>query len=36
MFEKEQNPEELNKIMSAVSDENDILSDEETNNVQLE
>jgi len=38
MFEKEQNPEELNKIMSAISDKQDILSNEneETNNVQLE
>ena len=35
MFEKEQNPEELNKIMGAISDKHDILSDdnEETNNV---
>jgi len=38
MFEKEQNLKELNKIMSAISDKHDILSDdnEETNNVQLE
>ena len=38
MFVQEQNPEELNKIMSAISDKHDILSDdnEETNNVQLE
>ena len=38
IFDKEQNPEELNKIMSAISDERDILSNknEETNNVQLE
>jgi len=38
MFEVEQNPEELNKIMSAISDKHDFLSDdnEETNNVQLE
>ena len=38
MFDKEQNPEELNKIMSAISDKYDALSDdnEETNNVQLE
>ena len=36
MFNKEQYPEELNKIMSAISDK--YLSDdnEETNNVQLE
>ena len=35
MFEKKQKPEELNKIMSAISD---ILSNdnEETNNIQLE
>jgi len=38
MFNKEQNPEELNKIMSAISDKYDVLSDdnEETNNVNLE
>ena len=38
IFEKEQNPEELNKIMGTVSDKYDILSNdnEETNNVQLE
>ena len=38
MFVQEQNPEELNKIMSAISDKHEILSDdtEETNNVQLE
>ena len=38
MFEVEENPEELNKIMSAISDKHDFLSDdnEETNNVQLE
>ena len=38
MFEKEQNREELNKIMDAISDEHDVSSDdnEETNNVQLE
>jgi len=38
MFDKEQNPEELNKITSAISDKYDVLSDdnEETNNVQLE
>ena len=36
MFKKEQNSEELNKIMSAISDKHDVLSDdEETNNVQL-
>ena len=38
MFEKEQNPEELNKIMGAISNKHDVLADdnEETNNVQLE
>ena len=38
MFEKEQNPKELNKIMGAISDKHDVLSNdnEETNNVQLE
>ena len=38
MLDKEQNLEELNKIMSAISDKYDILSDdnEETNNIQLE
>ena len=38
MFEVEQNPEELNKIMGAISDKHDLLSDdnEETNNIQLE
>jgi len=38
MFGKEQNLEELNKIMSDISDKYDVLSDdnEETNNVQLE
>ena len=38
MFDKEQNHEELNKIMSAISDKYDVLSDdnEETNNIQLE
>ena len=38
MFEVEQNSEELNKIMSAISNKHDLLSDdnEETNNVQLE
>ena len=34
----EQNPEELNKIMGAVSDKHDVLSDdnEKANNIQLE
>ena len=38
MFDVEQNPEELNKIMSAISDKQDILSDDnkENNNIQLE
>ena len=38
MFDEEQNPIELNKIISAISDKYDVLSDdnEETNNVQLE
>jgi len=38
MFEKEQNPEELNKTMSAISDKYDVLSDdnEPTNNILLE
>ena len=38
MFELEQIPEELNKIMRAISDKYDILCDdnEDTNNVQLE
>ena len=38
MFEKEQNPETLNKIMGAISNTHDLLSDinKETNNVQLE
>ena len=38
MFEKQQNPEELNKIMGIVNDKHDMLSydNEETNNVQLE
>ena len=38
MCEKEQNLEELNQIMGAISDKHDVLSDdnEETNNVQLE
>ena len=37
MFDVEQNPEELNKIMSIISDKYDIFSydNEETNNVQL-
>ena len=38
VFEVEQNPEELNKIIGAISNKHDVLSDgnEETNNVQLE
>jgi len=38
MFEEEQNPEELNKIMGVISDKHNILFDdsEDTNNVQLE
>jgi len=38
IFYKEQNPEELNKIMSVIVDKHGILSDgyEETNNNQLE
>jgi len=38
MFEVEQNSEELNKIMSVISDKHDFLSDDnkETNNIQLE
>jgi len=38
LFKKEQNPEELNKIMSAISDKHDVSPEdiEETNNVQLE
>ena len=38
MFEKKHDPEELNKIMSAIGDKHDVLSyeNEETNNVQLE
>jgi len=38
MFDKEQNPKELNKIMSVIVDKQVILSDdyEETNNAQLE
>ena len=38
IFMKEQNQEELNKIMGAINDKYDVLSDdnEETNNVQLE
>ena len=37
-IEKEQNLEELNTIMSAISHKHDVLSDDnkETNNVQLE
>jgi len=35
MFDEEQNSEELNKIMSAISDKYDVVSDDnkETNNV---
>ena len=38
MFDAEQNLEELNKIMSTISDKYDVMSEgnEETNNVQLE
>ena len=38
MFEKEHNLEDLNKIMSTISNKHDILSydNEKTNNVQLE
>ena len=38
MFHEEQNPKELNKIMSAITNKHDVLSDdnEETNNVQLQ
>jgi len=38
MFEKEQNPEEINKIMSVIIDKQEIFSDdyEETSNAQLE
>ena len=38
MLDKEQNPEELNKIMSIIVDKQEILSYdyEETNNTQLE
>jgi len=38
MLNKEQNPEELNKIMSVIVDKQRILSDdyEESNNAQLE
>jgi len=38
MFDKKQNSEELNKIMSAISNKYDVLSDdnEETNDDQLE
>ena len=37
MLKKEQIPEELNKIMGAISDRYDVLSDatKDTNNVQL-
>ena len=37
IFDEEQNPEELNKIMGAISNKYDVLCDdnEETNNVQL-
>ena len=37
MFDREQNPEELNKIMSIIVDKQGLLSDyyEETNNAQL-
>jgi len=38
MFDKEQNPKKLNKIMSVIVDKQGILSDgyEESNNAQLE
>ena len=38
MFDKEQNSEELNKIMSIIVDKQEILSDdyEESNNAKLE
>jgi len=38
MVDEEQNPIELNKTMSAISDEYDVLSNDnkETNNVHLE
>ena len=38
MFEKKQNPEELNKIMGVISDKYDVLSDnnEAVNNILLE
>jgi len=38
MFDKEQNPDELNKIMSTTSDKHVMLSDdnEETNNIHFE
>ena len=38
MFESEQNPEELNKIMGAIVDKQDVLFNDnnETNNVHLE
>ena len=37
MFDEEQNPEELNKIMSVIVDKQGILSDDyETNNAHIE
>ena len=37
MFDREQDPEELNKITSVIVDKQEILSnDYETNNVQIE
>jgi len=38
IFDKEQNSDELSKIMGTISDKHDVLSDdnEETNNAQLE
>ena len=38
IFDKEQDPKKLHKIMSVISDKYDVLSDdnEETNNIQLE
>ena len=38
MFDKEQKPKELNKIMGAIADNQNVSSDdyEETNNIQLE
>ena len=38
MLDTKQNPEELNKIMSAIVDKQDVLSadNEETNTIQLE